>query len=248
MGSKQHLLSLSNQLWWADGWPQSSAQNTVTSGFETLDQALPGGGWPCGALTELLSKQHGIGELRLLAPVLRQFTSQQKTVMLIDPPMLPYGPALVTYGIDLRYVILLKAKHVMDRLWAIEQCLRSNSLGSILAWLPHSDLRPEIFRRLQLAAQPCEGPSFIFRPSEVQSQASAAPLRILLLPRSQQRLGLRILKRRGPWHADSHDIELPQSMQGLQLRWLRSGAPAATDPASTDRSSTPMQQEALISH
>jgi len=153
MNKRQDLLGLSSELWWADGWPQSATQKTIGSGFEALDQELPAGGWPCGALSELLSKQIGIGELRLLIPVMRQLTLQQKTVMLMNPPMLPYGPALASHGVDMNHLILLKASDVFDRLWAIEQCLRSNSLGCILAWLPHTDLRPTVFRRLQLAAQ-----------------------------------------------------------------------------------------------
>ncbi|NBU00969.1 MAG: translesion DNA synthesis-associated protein ImuA [Betaproteobacteria bacterium] len=206
MQNKRDLLGLSTQLWWADGWPQSGAQRSIASGFQALDKQLPSGGWPCGALSELLSKQAGIGELRLLVPVLRQLTSQQKTVVLMSPPMLPYGPALACYGIDLQHLVIIKAKHLIDRLWAIEQCLRSNSLACILAWLPHTDLRPAIFRRLQLAAQQFEGPGFILS------------------------LGLRILKRRGPLHHDSLEIELPQSTQGLQLRALRLKAPAGEAP------------------
>jgi len=211
MNKRQDLLGLSSELWWADGWPQSATQKTIGSGFEALDQELPAGGWPCGALSELLSKQIGIGELRLLMPVMRQLTLQQKTVMLMNPPMLPYGPALASHGVDMNHLILLKASDVFDRLWAIEQCLRSNSLGCILAWLPHTDLRPTVFRRLQLAAQQFEGPSFVFRPMQVHTQACAAALRVLLLPRPQQRLGLRILKRRGPMHSEVLEIELPTS-------------------------------------
>jgi protein ImuA len=47
------------------------AQPASPSGFAALDAELPGGGWPHGVLTELLLPQPGIGELRLLAPVLR---------------------------------------------------------------------------------------------------------------------------------------------------------------------------------
>jgi len=64
MNKRLDLLGLSSELWWADGWPQSATQKTIASGFEALDQELPAGGWPCGALSELLSKQIGIGELR----------------------------------------------------------------------------------------------------------------------------------------------------------------------------------------
>jgi protein ImuA len=43
----------------------------VPSGFATLDAELPGGGWPRGALTELLVDSAGFGELSLLIPALR---------------------------------------------------------------------------------------------------------------------------------------------------------------------------------
>ena len=38
---------------------------TLPSGFAALDAALPGRGWPQGALTEVLLEREGIGELRL---------------------------------------------------------------------------------------------------------------------------------------------------------------------------------------
>ena len=42
----------------------------IASGFHALDAALPGGGWPVGALTELLPAHEGIGELRVLGHAL----------------------------------------------------------------------------------------------------------------------------------------------------------------------------------
>ena len=47
-----------------------AARRVTPSGFEALDAELPGGGWPHGALTELLLAQPGVGELRLLASAL----------------------------------------------------------------------------------------------------------------------------------------------------------------------------------
>ena len=43
--------------------PPSASQPT---GHAALDAALPGGGWPDAALSEILSAAIGIGELRLL--------------------------------------------------------------------------------------------------------------------------------------------------------------------------------------
>ena len=40
----------------------------LPSGFAALDAALPGRGWPQGALTEMLLAREGIGEIRLTLP------------------------------------------------------------------------------------------------------------------------------------------------------------------------------------
>ena len=57
-------------LWRAHRLGRAGAAAVWRSGFAALDAELPGGGWPCQALTELLLPRPGIGEVRLLAPVL----------------------------------------------------------------------------------------------------------------------------------------------------------------------------------
>ena len=42
----------------------------LPTGHDALSAELPGGGWPVGALTELLLADPGVGELRLLRPAL----------------------------------------------------------------------------------------------------------------------------------------------------------------------------------
>jgi len=42
----------------------------VDTGYPALSAELPGGGWPVGALVDLLVQQPGVGELRLLRPAL----------------------------------------------------------------------------------------------------------------------------------------------------------------------------------
>ena len=44
--------------------------DTLSTGFSTLDAGLPGGGWPCTGLIEILTPRTGLGELRLLVPLL----------------------------------------------------------------------------------------------------------------------------------------------------------------------------------
>ena len=43
----------------------AASLDTISTGFADLDSELPGGGWPKGALTELLRDGEGIGEMRL---------------------------------------------------------------------------------------------------------------------------------------------------------------------------------------
>lgn len=195
-----------------------AAVHALSSGFPALDAELPGAGWPAGMLTELISRASGIGELRLLVPLLRQLTRERRFVVVLGPPQIPYAPALASHGIDLDYLLIVQAAQAADRLWAVEQTLKSSGFGALLAWLPHPGTRPEHLRRMQLAAQGAQGPVFLFRPLQAQFDSSPAPLRLLLLPRPDQRLAVQILKRRGPLIADPIGIDLPQPVSSIRLR------------------------------
>lgn len=190
----------------------------VSSGFPVLDAELPGAGWPAGMLTELIGRESGIGELRLLVPLLRQLTRERRFVVLLAPPLQPYAPALASHGIDLDYLLVVQAPNAADRLWAVEQTLKSAAFGALLAWLPQERPRPEHLRRMQSAAQPASGPVFLFRPLAAQFEASPAPLRLLLLPRPDQCLTVQILKRRGPVMADPILVHLPQPVSTIRPR------------------------------
>ncbi len=190
----------------------------VSSGFPALDSVLPGGGWPSGCLTELIGRDPGIGELRLLVPLLRRLTQARRFVILLAPPFMPYAPALAGFGIDLDYLIVVQAPHAADRLWAVEQSLKSSGFGALLAWLPQARTRPEHLRRLQCAAQSAGGPVFLFRELAAQFEPSAAPLRLLLLPRPAQQLSVQVIKRRGPLVAQPLTLELPQPISVFGLR------------------------------
>src|SRR5438270_2634675 len=77
----------------------------LASGFAALDAALPGGGWPQGALTEVLLAREGIGEVRLTLPALARVQAQGRRVVWVAPPHRPYAPALAAAGLDLSRLI-----------------------------------------------------------------------------------------------------------------------------------------------
>lgn len=192
--------------------------DTLPTGYRALDAELPGAGWPAGMLTELIAREPGIGELRLLVPLLRQLSREGRVTILLAPPLIPYAPALADFGIDPEFLIVIQAPNAADRLWAVEQTLRSASFGALLAWIPQDRCRPEHLRRMQSAARGASGPVFLFRELPAQFQASPAPLRLLLLPRPQQRLSVQVLKRRGPVLARPIVVDLPRPPTAIRLR------------------------------
>ncbi len=205
-------------LWRAQGGagPSSFDSGSLPSGFAALDAELPGGGWPVRVLTELLLPEPGIGEIRLLAPLLAGLARSGRGVMLFDPPAETNAVALAELGWPPGQCIVVRSRSASPKqtagpgvrkarravpgaelCWAVEQALRSGQVGAVLAW-PGAAARPEALRRLQLAAQSHEGPAFLLRELAAQAQPSPAPLRVVLQPAGADDLQLQIVKRKGP--------------------------------------------------
>ncbi|MGM3389987.1 translesion DNA synthesis-associated protein ImuA [Stutzerimonas stutzeri] len=186
--SLDHLLD-ARRLW--RGQRSTAAPSTQPTGHAALDAALPGGGWPIAALSELLIATTGIGELRLLWPTLARLTTRGERVVLIAPPYLPFPPAWLAAGVDLRQLSLVRAMG-QEALWAAEQCLRSGSCGAVLCWPQQADDRS--LRRLQVAAETGQTLAFAYRPLRESINPSPAALRLAIESHPAQ---VRILKCRG---------------------------------------------------
>lgn len=181
------------RLW--QGYRQNSRTWSEPTGHDALDRIL--GGWPRGALSECLLDTPGIGELRLVLPLLRQMTGRNQNLFWINPPCTPYAPALARSGVDLDRLFLVNPRDHQDSLWAQENCLRSASTGAVLAW--PGKLRSRDIRRLQLAAEAGSGLCLLFRARRFADHSSPAALRLELTPGPEDTLQVHILKRRGGW-------------------------------------------------
>jgi len=100
----------------------------IGTGHESLDRALAGG-WPLGSLCELLTDQWGQGEFRLLLPALSRLTRRETAegpgqVVLVDPPYIPYAPALKAAGMDVSRVLVTRCSAAPDVFWTLDQALR----------------------------------------------------------------------------------------------------------------------------
>jgi len=208
--SLSHLLQdVGPAVWRADALAAAASSQDVAwpSGHALLDAQLPGGGWPVGALCEILQAQTGQNEWRLLLPALRRL---KQTVVLVGAPYTPFGPGLAGQGLAVQQLLWVKADALPERLWAAEQLLRCAGVDALLLWL--HQVRADHLRRLQLAAQSHAKLLFVMRPTLAQAESSPAVLRLLVGPapdvdgRQADGLCVDILKRRGPLLA--HTLKL----------------------------------------
>ena len=238
------------RLWRADALSTSPLPSTP-SGFRALDQELPGGGWPARCLTELAVAHAGVGEIRFLAATLASLTQAGREVVLLAPPHRPDPVGWEQLGIDMRRVLIVRAARPIDRLWAIEESLKSSAFGALLAWLPEEKAlaRPDALRRLQLAAASADGLAFVMRPWAAQHHASPAPLRLSLSvgqPAGHRRtLSVRLLKRRGPVLGQPLTLILPEVRQALRPFKLQADDFASSPRAFDD---APHRPHALAGH
>ena len=168
---------------------------TVASGRRVLDAALPGGGWPLGALTEICSAQAGLGELSLMLPALVRLAAPDRWLGFVAPPYPLYAPALAQAGLPLaRCLVVTPQKNAP---WAAEQLLRGGACAAVLLWSDEDDA--QVLRRLQLAAEAGGALAVLYRPLQAAQRVSPAALRL--------RLGAdrraEVFKCRGTtWHAE----------------------------------------------
>lgn len=246
--------------------PTEAVQAT---GDALLDAHLPGGGWPVGALVELLQPAGAHSEWRLLLPALA--ACGRGPVVMVGPPQLPFAPALSRLGLRSGRLLSVLASatagegaRVKDeasgRLWATEQVLRCAEVDAVLAWLPQA--RGDQLRRLHLAAAEHHKLLFVMRPDRARSDASPAVLRLLVQPMARARHALQgplhgrwldglevdILKRRGPPLAEPLHLQARSQQLGLLLAASR----ALTQSMAQERASawgmlsdTPLDAQAM---
>jgi hypothetical protein len=198
------LLATRADLWRGHATP-AAAPTGLATGFAALDAALAGHGWPAGGLSEVLTAHQGAG-LALLLPLLAALSRQPRWLLWVDPPHLPYAPALAAAGLDLRRILIVRAG--ADGAWAAEQGLGSGTCAAVLAWTapaaptgrargrPAACWTPAALRRLQLAAAEHRLPALLLRPPAAAGETSPAALRLKVGARDDG-LEVTLLKQRG---------------------------------------------------
>lgn len=163
---------------WRMGDLQRATRPAHRTGFAELDALLPDGGWPAQGLIDVHCDDIGIGEMSLLLKAQRA-VGIDRSIAWLNPPALPYAPALLEQGIDPSRVLVVQPDNPQDILWAAEQILRSGTVGVLFFWLRQPAEYSQL-RRLHLAAEAGQVPGFLFRSTAFMQQPSPAPLRVSL--------------------------------------------------------------------
>lgn len=209
-------------IWLGDDLIQEDA--VWPTGFDALDEALPGGGWARAGLMEIEVPREGAGELSVCLPALAEITRSKRWVVFVAPPYLPYAPALAQAGLDLSHYMVVRVQTLESRLWSIEQSLRSGTAGAVIFWTQGMEDRH--LRRLHLAALEGEAMAIGFSHElKPQGRYNPAPLRLSMRPGVGARVYVDILKRRGG------PVPLPLTLT------LPRGTPVLSTPLPPGRSS-----------
>jgi protein ImuA len=214
----------------ADVWHAHALSGTalpvLATGEAALDAQLPGGGWPIGALTEILQPPGVHSEWRLLLPALAR--CGQGPVVLVGAPHPPFAPALAAQGLAAQRLVWVSTPAAAARLWACEQALRCAEVNAVLAWLPQA--RSDQLRRLQMAAAEYSKLLFVMRPAAAQDDASPAALRLHLQPHTAD-AGSGSGSGAGAGSAQSATLAQPQvPFDALQLHVLKRRGPPLDKP------------------
>ena len=217
---------------WRGGELEQAIHATVPTGHGSLDRELPGGGWPTGTLSEVLHEGAGIGEVGFLCGALARASGGDRLVAWINPPHLPYAPALAHCGIPLERCLVIRPERSEDALWAAEQALKSGACGAALLWLQAVKNQYAWLRRLQMAAEAGRAMAIHFRPSADEKLSTPAHLRVVV-SRADGMLRIRIPKRRGP--PLSASIGLDSRVLPLRRRQRVDAARVPQPPGSSSR-------------
>lgn len=203
------------------------------SGYQELDQKI--GGLPkVGVLN--INSMLGIGELRLLLPVLipeqessgynaqgdRRVGRQEgqgasKLCVFINPPGRVCAEFLYHQGFDLKHVLIVQARDKNDALWAAESCAKSGACSSVLLWNNYFETHQ--IKRLQIASEEGECLQVLLRSPNHLALSLPVSLSLKLMPHNQG-LMVDVIKRKGGWPVSSFTLDMYQHWPALSDQTL----------------------------
>ena len=217
---------------------------TLSIGLPELDEALPEGGLPLGAVHELVAADVLDGAVYGLAAHwlgLAQRREAGKWVLWCGRTEHLYAPGLRLAGLDPMRLVTVRAPRDEDALWVLEEALRCRDLAGAVAEIDSLGLAQS--RRLQLAAE-TGGIGFLLRApgvaEDLGASAAVTRWRIAALPSAAGPAP-------GVLSAPRWRLELMRCRGGRPASWIvegEDGAPGGFTLAAAIRDGSPLPARA----
>jgi len=165
IGERAHLSELRERVRRIER-PTAAIHGVLPFGIAAIDRVLAGGGLARGALHEILGagsdEEDGALAAAFAAGILGRLTATADGMVLWCLPRLDlYGPGLAAHGLDPAHLVLVRAPHDAEILWAIEEGLRAPGIAAVIGEV--GVLPAVASRRLQLAAERSGITAFLLR-------------------------------------------------------------------------------------
>lgn len=183
-------------------------QESICTGFESLDHILLHKGWPRGGLIELLQDSCA-GTWFLLNPAIRAML-EQGLVAIVNPPAEPYVVALQRDNIDANKVFVVRTENKSDFISCFTELSKSKVFSMLIAWPSKQALNYTELRKCHLASLNSSILSFFFRHRFSAGQHSPAMLRMLVTAQARN-IELECIKQKGVHRITKTQIHLPDT-------------------------------------
>ncbi|TNC80945.1 MAG: recombinase RecA [Oleiphilus sp.] len=186
----------------------------LASGYAAFDHALSGG-WPASGLVELTPVHLGIGELRLLLPVVTELAGTRPLQAWVGAPacLTPHNLSVTSLE---RCLLIWPKRQQMH--WVLEQLLASACCSTVVCWMDELSLAQA--RRLQVIAKESGTLVFVIRQQPDVSQSLPVSLR-LHLGVVDNGLKVVVLKRQNGWPVAPFEVDLSDRFPQLIERKRR---------------------------
>lgn len=142
-----------------EGRPVVSARY-LASGRAEVDALLTGGGFKCGAISQLVGTRAS-GKTSVALSAIAQATQHGGVAAYVDGGRDLYPPAAEACGIALERMVIVRPPSVSLGLWAVEVLVSSGAFRVVVVQIPALlEVRREVetpLRRVVLATEKCGG-------------------------------------------------------------------------------------------
>jgi protein ImuA len=187
-GTKADIIAqLQKEILSMQGFKPASYDNATQVGLGVIKDAFPNATFPLAAVHEFicLGDEESAATDGFIAGMLGSIIRDRGTALWIGASRKVFPPALKSFGIAPDKIIFVNLKKEKERLWAIEEALKCDSISSVVGEI--SEVSFTESRRFQLAVEQSKVTGFLIRHNpKTFATASVTRWRIQPLPSEKE--------------------------------------------------------------